>query len=365
MADLSINVNGMSFSNPFVIGSGPPGTNYKTIARCFKLGWGGVVAKTISLDTTEVVNVAPRYGKLRTPDGSQVYGFQNIELISDRGLEDWLDDFKRLKDDYPEGILIASIMEQHNKDRWQELTGIVAETGVDAFELNFSCPHGHPEDNMGAAMGQNPAIVEEVTRWVVEATDLPIWAKMTPNIQDIRVPARAAIAGGAHGVSAINTILAVTGVDLKTLRPVPTVEGRSTPGGFSYGAVKPIALRMCSEMVIDQPELELSGIGGVMCANDAIEFILLGSSTVQVCTGAMLQGHGMVKGLIEGLESFMEEHGFSTVRDFVGESLQYFTTHHDLVERQKQARIERAGQRNRDNEWGDDLASVTDKLTTN
>ena len=368
MADISVEVNGMRFANPFVIGSGPPGTNYKTIAKSFRCGWGGVVAKTVSLDTTEVVNVAPRYGKLRIPGGGKkdVIGFQNIELISDRSLTDWLPDFRRAKEDYPDGIVIASIMEQYEKSRWQDLVGIIAETGIDGFELNFSCPHGHPEDNMGAAMGQNPPIVKEVTGWVTEATDLPVWAKMTPNIGDIRLPARAAIQGGATGIAAINTILAVIGVDLDTLRPQPTVEGASTPGGYSYSAVKPIALRMVSEICIDQPGVEVSGIGGVSTAADAIEFLLLGSSTVQVCTGAMLRGHGMVSELIEGLHAFMEKHGFEHVRDFVGHSLQYFTTHHDLVARQKAAKKAKAGERNRDLEWeGENMASHTDKLTTN
>jgi dihydroorotate dehydrogenase subfamily 1 len=366
MANLSIEVNGMNFDNPFVIGSGPPGTNYKTIAKCFRVGWGGVVAKTVSLDTTEVVNVAPRYGKLRTADRSHVVGFQNIELISDRSLTDWLDDFKRLKDEFPDKVLIASIMEQYNKTRWQELTGVITDSGVDAFELNFSCPHGHPEDNMGAAMGQNPDIVEEVTRWVVDATNVPVWAKMTPNIQDIRIPAQAAMRGGAGGVAAINTILAVIGVDLKTLKPQPTVEGLSTPGGYSYQAVKPIALRMVSELALDNPEMEISGIGGVTNGHDAVEFLLLGASTVQVCTGAILQGHAMVQKLIEGLHEFMDAQGFETVREFVGKSLPFFTTHHDLVDLQKEAKRVRAGQRNRDLEWGDNnLADLTNDLTTN
>jgi len=370
MVDLSIESSGMKFPNPFVIGSGPPGTNYKTIARCFDAGWGGVVAKTVSLTDNPVVNVAPRYGQHRfTTDAhdanvrGDTIGFTNIELISDRPLEDWLDDFKRLKAEYPDQMLIASIMEQYDKERWQELTRRIAECGVDGFECNFSCPHGHPERNMGAAMGQDPNMVEEVTGWVVEATDLPVWAKMTPNIGDIRPPARAAFNAGAKGVSAINTILSCTGVDLKTLRPIPTVEGYATYGGYSYAAVKPIALRMVSQLARDPDVGEISGIGGVSKATDAIEHLLLGASTVQLCTGPMLQGHGMVKGLISGLEEFMEEKGFESVRDFVGVSLPYFTTHHDLADRQKEAKLAKAG--GTDMQWGEDLTKTTADLTTN
>jgi len=290
-------------------------------------------------------------------------GFTNIELISDRPLEDWLDDFKQLKAEYPDQMLIASIMEQYDKERWQELTRRIAECGVDGFECNFSCPHGHPERNMGAAMGQDPKMVEEVTGWVVEATDLPVWAKMTPNIGDIRPPARAAFNAGAKGVSAINTILSCTGVDLKTLRPIPTVEGYATYGGYSYAAVKPIALRMVSQLARDPDVGEISGIGGVSKATDAIEHLLLGASTVQLCTGPMLQGHGMVKGLISGLEEFMEEKGFESVRDFVGVSLPYFTTHSDLADRQKEAKMAKAG--GTDMQWGEDLTTTTADLTTN
>ncbi|MBT5385957.1 MAG: NAD-dependent dihydropyrimidine dehydrogenase subunit PreA, partial [Candidatus Marinimicrobia bacterium] len=240
MADISIEVNGVKFPNPFVIGSGPPSTNSKTIIKAFNNGWGGVSAKTVSLTETPVINVAPRYGKLKTPSG-EIIGFENIELISDRTLEVWLDEFKAIKDAHPDKVLISSIMEKYNKDSWQELVGRIAETGVDMFELNLSCPHGHPEEGMGAAMGQNPDMVKEVTGWVVEVTDLPIWAKMTPDILDISEPAQAAMDGGASGVAAINTIPSILNIDLETLAPMPTVEGHSTPGGYSYYAVKPIA----------------------------------------------------------------------------------------------------------------------------
>jgi dihydropyrimidine dehydrogenase (NADP+) len=363
MADISIEVNGVKFPNPYVIGSGPPSTNFRTIDKAFTAGWGGVVAKTVSLSSTPVMNVNPRYGKLKTPNGD-IIGFENIELISDRTLEVWLDEFKRIKDKHPDKVLIASLMESYEKNRWQDLTGLIAETGVDMFELNFSCPHGHPESGMGAFMGQNKSMVEEVTGWVREVTTLPIWAKMTPDITDITAPAKGAFDGGADGVAAINTIPSIVGINLENLRPIPTVEGYSTPGGFSYYAVKPLALRKVSEIARALKGRDISGIGGVISSQEAIEFILMGSSTVQVCTGVMLQGYGMIEELNQGLSDFMDKNGFKTVREFVGHSLQYLTTHHHLVDL-KIARKANALGTNRDENWGKDITKETDNLASN
>jgi len=366
MPDISINVEGIHFNNPFVIGSGPPGTNKNVICKAFKEGWGGVVAKTVSLDANAIKNVAPRYGKLKSRKNGEVIGFQNIELISDRAIETWEKEFREIKDEYPDGVLIASIMEEYEKDRWVELTERCEAAGVDAFELNLSCPHGLPERAMGAAMGQDPEIVKDVSSWVSGATKKPVWAKMTPNITDISVPALKSVEGGATGVTAINTILSIVGINLKSLRPMPTVEGYSVPGGYSCQAVRPIALRMVSQLGKALPEnTTINGMGGVESAEDAVQFILLGSHTVQVCTGAMLQGYGMVKELCKGLEEFMEEHGFETLDDFRGMSLEYLTTHHDLVERQVAAKRERAGLNNRDQEWdGDQIQKQSDELTS-
>lgn len=364
-ASLQITVNGMTFSNPFVIGSGPPSTNARVMAKAYDAGWGGAVAKTASLTDTEVVNVTPRYGKLRSPKGD-VIGFQNIELISDRPFEEWEQDFKELKKSYPDRILIASIMECYDEKRWRELAKRCAATGVDGLELNFSCPHGHPERGMGAAMGQDPAQVEEVTRWVVGAVDIPVWAKMTPNITDITSPAKAARRGGAHGVSAINTILSIIGVDLKTMRPEPTVEGESVPGGYSALAVKPIALRMVSELARADPDFPISGIGGVTQSRDAIEHMLLGASTVQSCTGPMLFGMEMVEELIEGVQKFVTDKGFAKVEEIIGKSLPYLTTHHHLVELQTARRQEKANARaSKDLFWGKDIQRETADLTAN
>ncbi|CAM0944292.1 unnamed protein product [Alopecurus aequalis] len=289
--DLSVRVNGLKMPNPFVIGSGPPGTNYTVMKRAFDEGWGGVIAKTVSLDAGKVINVTPRYARLRAdPNGgnkSPIIGWQNIELISDRPLETMLKEFKQLKKEYPDRILIGSIMEEYNKAAWHELIERVEESGVDALEINFSCPHGMPERKMGAAVGQDCGLLEEVSGWINEKATVPVWAKMTPNITDITEPSRIALKSGCEGIAAINTIMSVMGINLKTLRPEPCVEGYSTPGGYSARAVHPIALakvmqiaRLMKEEFSDGQSL--SAIGGVETGNDAAEFILLGADTVQV-----------------------------------------------------------------------------------
>ena len=345
MADLSTTVNGLKMPNPFVIGSGPPGTNANVIGKAFDEGWGAVIAKTISLDAEKVINVQPRYARLRSRETREIFGWENIELISDRSFETWLDEFKSLKDKYPDRILIASIMEEYRKDAWCEITEKCQDVGVDAFELNFSCPHGLPERRMGSAMGIDPDMVEEVTGWVMEVAKIPVWAKMTPNVTHIEDPTSAALRAGADGIAAINTIRSVLGVDLKSLRPEPCVEGYTTPGGYSCQAIKPIALRNCMEIATliknEFAGRTLSGIGGVETGQDAAEFILLGSDTVQVCTGVMKMGYGMVKPMIEQLSEFMDEHGFSSIDDFKGHSLQFFRTHAELVEIQAEARAKK------------------------
>ncbi len=372
MATLQTTVNGMKLPNPFVIGSGPPGTNGNVISKAFDEGWGAVICKTISLDADKVVNVQPRYARLRAHDSNEIIGWQNIELISDRSFDTWADELKQVKDRYPDRILIASIMEEHRKDAWIEITERCQELGLDALELNLSCPHGLPERKMGSAMGENPDIVEEVSGWVHSVAKIPVWAKMTPNVTHIEDPTRAAFQAGCEGISAINTIRCVLGVDLETLRPEPSVEGYSTPGGYSCRAIMPIALRMVMEIaqVIrdEYPQRTLSGIGGIETGKDAVQFLLLGADTVQVCTGVMKYGYRLVQSMTEELLAFMEKHNFETLDDFKGHSLQYFTSHADLVKRQTEARTtQESSERNKlvrdDADWrGDDFVDQSDSL---
>jgi len=376
MADLRVTVDGLTLPNPFIIGSGPPGTNANVIGKAFDEGWGAVICKTVSLDASKVVNVQPRYGRLRAAESNEIIGWENIELISDRSFDVWIDEFKQLKDKYPDRVLIASIMEEFRKDAWVEIVERCQDAGVDAFECNFSCPHGLPERRMGSAMGENPEILQEVCSWVMGAAKIPVWAKMTPNVTHIEDPTRAALKAGCNGIAAINTIRSVIGVNLDTLRPEPSVEGYTTPGGYSCKAVLPIALRMNMEIakvIRDEfPGRSLSGIGGVESGKDAAQFILLGADTVQVCTYVMKTGYACVKPMLDELAAFMDKHNFKTTADFKGHSLQYFTTHYDLVHRQAEARKAAKAaaatkadgkQIKADHEWrGDDFVKQSDAL---
>ena len=345
------------------------------VLKAFDEGWGGVICKTLSLDASKVVNVTPRYAKMRSRDSfKEVIGFENIELVSDRPFEVMLAELKQLKEEYPDRVLIASIMEEYNRGAWEEIIGRCEEVGVDAFEINFSCPHGMPERKMGAAMGQDCEVLHDVTGWINAAATKPVWSKMTPNITDITVPSRTCLAQGSDGIAAINTIQSVMGVNLKTLRPEPSVQGYSTPGGYSSKAVKPIALARVMQIAQlikkDFPGRSLSGIGGVETGEDAAEFLLLGANTVQVCTGVMLQGYPLVKKMCAELQDFMEVHDFKSIDDFQGDSLQYFTTHTDLVSKQREAIA--AKKKNakvgldKDDKWtGDGFVKEADSMVSN
>ncbi|MCA9260496.1 MAG: hypothetical protein KDA61_14890, partial [Planctomycetales bacterium] len=214
--------------------------------------------------------------------------------------------------------------------------------------------------------------LEEVAGWVNAAATKPVWAKMTPNVTHIEDPTRAALRAGCEGVSAINTIRSVLGVNLETLRPEPSVEGYTTPGGYSSRAVMPIALRMVMEIAklieAEFPDRSLSGIGGIESGADAAQFLLLGADTVQVCTGVMKFGYRLAHNLCDDLLAFMERHRFETLDDFRGKSLHYFTTHSDLVTRQAAARAAKKSEHDApvirdDAQWsGDDFVDQSDSL---
>jgi dihydropyrimidine dehydrogenase (NAD+) subunit PreA len=315
MADLRVDFVGIKAPNPFWLASAPPTDKKVNVVRAYEAGWGGVVWKTLGEDGPPVVNVSgPRYGAWHGPD-RRILGLNNIELITDRPLEVNLREIKEVKRDWPDRALVVSLMVPCVEESWKAILAQVEETGADGIELNFGCPHGMSERGMGAAVGQVPEYVEMVTRWCKQHSRMPVIVKLTPNIADIRKPAEAAKRGGADAVSLINTINSVMGVDLDTMTPMPSTAGMATHGGYCGPAVKPIALNMVSEIARNPltADLPISGIGGIETWRDAVEYMALGASTVQVCTAVMTWGFKIVEDMITGLSGFMDEKGFDDV----------------------------------------------------
>ncbi|MEW7009034.1 MULTISPECIES: NAD-dependent dihydropyrimidine dehydrogenase subunit PreA [unclassified Lentilitoribacter] len=318
MADLTTNFIGIKSPNPFWLASAPPTDKEYNVRRAFDAGWGGVVWKTLGAEGPPVVNVnGPRYGAIYGAD-RRLLGLNNIELITDRDLFTNLEEMKRVKEDYPDHALIASIMVPCEEEAWKAILPLVEETGCDGVELNFGCPHGMAERGMGSAVGQVPEYIEMVARWCKQYTKLPVIVKLTPNITDIRYPAQAAKNGGADAVSLINTINSVIGVDLDSFAPQPTIGGKGSHGGYCGPAVKPIALNMVAEISRDPATagLPISGIGGITTWRDAAEYIALGCGNVQVCTAAMTYGFKIVEEMKSGLSDWMDEKGYSSIEDF-------------------------------------------------
>lgn len=319
MADIRNDFAGIRSPNPFWLASAPPTDKEYNVVRAFQAGWGGVVWKTLGLDP-HIVNVnGPRYGAIWGAD-RRLLGLNNIELITDRPLQTNLDEIKRVKRDWPDRAMVVSLMVPCEEVCWTEILKQVEDTEADGVELNFGCPHGMSERGMGSAVGQVPEYIEMVSRWVKQNTRMPVIVKLTPNITDIRYPARAAMAGGADAVSLINTVSSITAVDLDVMAPEPTIDGKGSHGGYCGPAVKPIALNMVAEIARDAETagLPISGIGGITTWRDAAEFLALGAGNVQVCTAAMTYGFKIVTEMIEGLKNWMDSKGYERLDQFTG-----------------------------------------------
>jgi dihydropyrimidine dehydrogenase (NAD+) subunit PreA len=322
MANLATNFVGIKSPNPFWLASAPPTDKEYNVVRAFKAGWGGVVWKTLGIDPP-IVNVnGPRYGVVYGAD-RRVLGINNIELITDRPLDVNLQEIKKVKREWPDRAMVVSLMVPCDEESWKYILKRVEETEADGIELNFGCPHGMSERGMGSAVGQVPEYIEMVTRWCKQNTRMPVIVKLTPNITDIRYPARAAKRGGADAVSLINTVSSITSVNLDTMSPEPSIDGKGSHGGYCGPAVKPIALNMVAEIARDAETagLPISGIGGVTTWRDAAEFLALGAGTVQVCTAAMTYGFKIVEEMKAGLSDWMDQKAYTSVSQITGRAV--------------------------------------------
>ncbi|TCN15671.1 dihydropyrimidine dehydrogenase (NAD+) subunit PreA [Bacillus sp. BK006] len=322
MADLTTNLAGIQSPNPFWLASAPPTNSGYQVQRAFEAGWGGAVWKTLG---DPILNVSSRFAAVGF-NGQRVAGFNNIELITDRPLEVNLKEIYETKKKFPNHAIIASLMVEPQQEKWHEIVKKVEDVGVDGLELNFGCPHGMAERGMGAASGQVPDLVEKQTYWAKEVAQTSVIVKLTPNITDITVTAEAAVRGGADAVSMINTINSLAGVDIHSWNTIPHVAGKGAHGGYCGPAVKPIALNMVAECArspfINVP---ISGMGGVSNWQEAVEFMLMGATGVQVCTAAMHHGFRIVEDMIQGLNYYLDERGIEKVSDIVGKAVSKYS----------------------------------------
>lgn len=315
---LAVEMAGIRSPNPFWLASGPPTNTGEMVARAFEAGWGGAVWKTVG---EPITNVTSRLGSLDL-DGRRMVGISNIELISDRPIETNLAEIREVKRRFPDRAVVVSLMVESKREAWHDIIRRVNDTGADGIELNCGCPHGMAERGMGSAVGQVPEYLEMITGWAKEASEVPVLVKLTPNITDITVAARAAQQGGADGVALINTISSLVGLDLDTWETRPAVRGRGSHGGYSGPAVKPIALNMVSAIAKDRRAgIPISGVGGVETWRDAAEFMLVGASTVQVCTAVMHHGYRIVEDMVDGLAGYLAGRGLASPADLVGRAL--------------------------------------------
>jgi len=322
MADLTTTFLGIKSPNPFWLASAPPTDKAYNVQRAFEAGWGGAVWKTLGEDPP-IVNVSgPRYGAMHGND-RRVLGFNNIELITDRPLGVNLEEVRQIKRDWPDRALIVSIMLPMHEESWAKYVPMIEDTGADGLELNFGCPHGMSERGMGSAVGQVPEYIQLAAEWCKKYARVPVIVKLTPNITSILPAAKAARDGGADAVSLINTLNSIMRVDYDTLTIYPATDGKGSHGGYCGPAVKPIALHMVAEIARSRETagLPISGIGGITDWRDAVDFLALGATTVQVCTAAMVYGFKIIDDLVDGLDNFLDRKGFASVRQLVGKAV--------------------------------------------
>jgi dihydropyrimidine dehydrogenase (NAD+) subunit PreA len=314
--DLRTNYLGITLDNPFILASGPPSANGEMIRRAFRAGWAGAVVKTLIREP--VNNLRNRFAVSRK--GGVIFGFENLELLSELRPEAWFRTIAELKAEFPHKAVIGSIMgDARSADDWLFLARGCQEAGADLLELNFSCPHGYPEKGKGAAIGQDAEFSALITGWMKQCADLriPLIPKLTAAVTDIYAIGEAVAAAGADGICAINTVPSLFGIDLKRLRPLPDIGGATAYGGYSGPGIKPIALRAVSELR-RRPGLPVMACGGISSGFDAAEFLLLGAPVVQVCTEVMLKGFDVIDGMRQNLREFMGWHGYTAVADFLG-----------------------------------------------
>lgn len=296
-ADLSVRLGPLELANPVLVASGTFGALMDRVLDVGRLG--GVVEKTITLE--------PRKGNPHPRVWETPGGMLNSIGLDGPGLEGWIRKRYPQVKDYP-CRLILSVSGRTVEEFALLVRRLDQLPRVDAFELNISCPNV----SHGMDFATDPALTEQVVRLCKRATSRPVFAKLTPNVTDIVAIARAAVAGGADGLSAINTLRGMA-IDWRTRRPCIG----AVTGGLSGPAVRPVAVRMVWEIAGALPGVPVLGIGGITTVDDALEFIVAGASAVQVGT-ANFRDPAAAARIVEALPARLAEAGVARVRDLIG-----------------------------------------------
>jgi dihydropyrimidine dehydrogenase (NAD+) subunit PreA len=326
---LEVHFANLRLSNPFILASAPPTGSKRMIERAFELGWAGAVTKTLAYDPRHTQNVQPRIHAFRKQ--KKLIGFSNFELGSPRPIGAWLEDIAAIKKNFPDHILFASLLHTNGlvEKQWQEVATQCEQAGADGLELNFSCSHGMAEGAGGASIASRTDLIGTVLQWVKKSVRIPVMVKLPAIVENLPHKALAAKENAADAISAINSISSLAGIDIYRFIPFPQVDGESAFSGLSGAAIKPIGLR-CVAQIAGAVDLPISGIGGIGTWEDAVEYMLVGASTVQICSAVMQHGYPILEKLKNGLTHYMQETGFSSISDFVGRALPHIKKHNEL-----------------------------------
>lgn len=329
MGRLTTHFLGFETENPWCVASAPPSATGQLIADAFDAGWGAAVIKTVVPVEEPIINVAPRIHTMKK--WNREIAMQNIELITDRKLSVWLEELAVLRKRYPRKMIIGSVMAPgHDMDAWAKLVEDMNKVGCDAVELNLGCPHGMPERDMGSICSQDASIVSNIVRTAKGASKVPILTKLTPNVTNIKLMAKAAAEAGSDAITVINTVDGIIGVDIYKREPLLSVNGYTAVGGISGNAVKPIGLK-CVALCKQTTGLPISAAGGISTWQDGVEYLLMGAGQLQVCTEIMIRGFKIIKAMNTGLEKYMDEMGLKSADDLVGDLYKRVTAFSTLL----------------------------------
>lgn len=338
--DLSYEFLGLRFVNPFILAAAPSTDNLDMVRRAFRMGWAGAILKTTSVEGTRVDLAYPMMSTFNH-DGKKLFGMGNIDLISEHHIDKVEYNVKKLKKEFPEKIVAASIMAGRKED-WESLVVRLEKAGVDFIECSFSCPQGNIGEDPGKMLAQSVNATETTARWVKEAARrVPVSIKITPHVTDIVDVANAVKRSGADAITASNSIQALMGIDIRTFVPYPQLSGRSTYSGLTGPAIKPITLRTIAE-IARNVDIPILGTGGASTWSDAVEFMAVGAGVVQFCTAVMHHGFRIIDDLKSGMSHYMEEMEFRSVSDICRKALPHIATHDDLPRRTIRSHINEA-----------------------